>query len=558
MLGIVLFGCGLITLLVMTVIWMGFFEGLPGEGDRVFTLSQYSEVFLDPDTYQVLLTTLQFSVVTIIVACVFGIPSAWLAERTDLPGKTALFTLMTIGLLIPGFSVAMGWLFVLHHRIGVLNVWLVDMFGLAEMPFDIATVVGMGWVEGLSLTPLTFVMTAAVLRAMDPALEEAAYTNGANTRKTLVQVTLPLVWPGILAAILYTFIIGFAAFDIPAIIGWSNRIYTFSTQLYLYVNPVEDLPRYGLAAALSAVMIPIAILVSWWYRTIQKNVARYQVVTGKNYRPRLVKLKGGVWVAWGFLALYLFLGQIVPVLSLLWSSSLSYFQGPSMAAFKSMSWENYTVLPWDIVAEGAKNTLILVLLTPTLTILVSLAFSWMVLRSKYKWRGLFDFFAFLPHAIPNIIFAIGAMLLALFVLQKFIPLYGTIWIVLIVLVLVRISYGTRVLNGALIQVHPELEEAAYMSGGNTASVMKSVLFPILTPAMLYAWIWVALLSYRELALPAILAGKENTTVAVVVWGLWESGSLGQSAAMTVIILVCFTPLLMLYWYVARKVQVVDN
>ena len=558
MLGLVLFGCGLITLLVITVIWMGFFEGLPGDEDRVFTLSQYSEVFFDPDTYQVLLTTLQFSVVTIIVACVFGIPSAWLAERTDLPGKTALFTLMTIGLLIPGFSVAMGWLFVLHHRIGVLNVWLVDMFGLAEMPFDIATVVGMGWVEGLSLTPLTFVMTAAVLRAMDPALEEAAYTNGANIRRTLVQVTLPLVWPGILAAILYTFIIGFAAFDIPAIIGWSNRIYTFSTQLYLYVNPVEDLPRYGLAAALSAVMIPIAILVSWWYRTIQKNVARYQVVTGKNYRPRLVKLKGGVWVAWGFLGLYLFLGQIVPVLSLLWSSSLSYFQGPSMAAFKSMSWENYTVLPWDIVAEGAKNTMILVFLTPTLTIIVSLAFSWMVLRSKYKWRGLFDFFAFLPHAIPNIIFAIGAMLLALFVLQKFIPLYGTIWIVLIVLVLVRISYGTRVLNGALIQVHPELEEAAYMSGGNTASVMKSVLFPILTPAMLYAWIWIALLSYRELALPAILAGKENTTVAVVVWGLWESGSLGQSAAMTVIILVCFTPLLMLYWYVARKVRVVDN
>ena len=96
------------------------------------------------------------------------------------------------------------------------------------------------------------------------------------------------------------------------------------------------------------------------------------------------------------------------------------------------------------------------------------------------------------------------------------------------------------------------------AGGNTASVMKSVLFPILTPAMLYAWIWIALLSYRELALPAILAGKDNTTVAVVVWGLWESGSLGQSAAMTVIILVCFTPLLMLYWYVARKVRVVDN
>ncbi len=166
---------------------------------------------------------------------------------------------MTIGLLIPGFSVAMGWLFVLHHRIGVMNTWLVDGLGLSQAPFDIATVVGMGWVEGLSLTPLTFVMTAAVLRAMDPNLEEAAYTSGASVRKTLLQVTLPVVWPGIMAAILYTFIIGFAAFDIPAIIGWSYRIYTFSTQLYLYVNPSENLPQYGLAAAFSALMIPARI-----------------------------------------------------------------------------------------------------------------------------------------------------------------------------------------------------------------------------------------------------------------------------------------------------------
>ena len=558
MLAAVVFGCVLITTLVVAVVWMGFFEGLPGDEDRQFTFSRYNEIFFDPDTYKLFWTTIQFSVVSIVVACGFGIPAAWIAERTDLPGKTLLFTFMTIGLLIPGFSVAMGWLFMLHFRIGVFNVWLMDWFSLKEAPFDIATIIGMGWVEGLNLTPLTFVMTAAVLRAMDPSLEEAAYTNGANTRKTLIQVTLPLVWPGILAAILYTFIIGFAAFDIPAIIGWSNRIYTFSTQLYLYVNPSEDLPKYGLAAALSAVMIPIAILISWWYRTIHKNASRYQVITGKSYRPRLVKLNRGVWIAWGFLGLYLVLGQLIPVLALVWSSFLSFFQAPSIAAFNSMSLENYRELPWDIVAEGAWNTTILVLLTPTITVLLSVAFSWMVLRSKYKWRGLFDFFAFLPHAIPNIIFAIGAMLLGLFVLQKFIPIYGTIWLVLIVLVLVRISYGTRVLNGALIQVHPELEEAAYMSGGNTGSVMRSVLFPILTPAMLYVWIWIALLSYRELALPAILAGKHSTTVALVVWDLWESGGLGKSSAMTVLILLCFTPLLMLYWYVARKVQVVDN
>jgi len=169
---------------------------------------------------------------------------------------------------------------------------------------------------------------------------------------------------------------------------------------------------------------------------------------------------------------------------------------------------------------------------------------------------MFDFIAFLPHAIPNIIFGIGAMLLGLFVLKHFLPIYGTIWIVLLVLVIVRISYGTRVLNGTLIQVHPELEEAAYVSGGNTGSTLRSVTLPILTPALMYTWIWIALLSYRELALPAILAGRDNVTLSLVVWDLWESGGLGQSAALTVIVLLCFTPLLGLCWFLSRKINVV--
>ena len=558
MLAAVLFASAVVVVLVVMVVWMGFYQGLPGDPARHFTFSQYHEVFGDSETYAALLTTIEFSLIALVVSCAFGIPAAWLAERTDLPGKTVLFTFMTIGLLIPGFTVAMGWLFMLHFRIGILNTWMKQGFGLTEAPFDIATVFGMGWVEGLTLAPLTFVMTAAVLRSMDPALEEAAYTNGANTRRTILQVTLPLVWPGILAAMLYTFIVGFSAFDVPAIIGWSNRIYTFSTQLYLFINPSEDLPRYGLAAALSAVMIPLALAVSWCYRSIQRNAARYQIITGRDYRPRLVKLKGSVYLAWGFLGLYLVLGQLIPVIALVWSSLLRFFQQPSAEALKHLSLENYRLLPWDIVAQGARNTTLLVLLTPTIAVALSLAFSWIVLRSKYRWRGTFDFVAFLPHAVPNIIFAIGAMLLALFVLKNYLPIYGTVWIVLLVLVMVRISYGTRVLNGTLIQVHPELEEAAYVSGGNTGSALRSVILPILTPALMYTWIWIALLSYRELAVPAILAGRDNVTLSLVVWDLWESGGLGQSAALTVIVLLCFTPLLGLYWFFSRRVNVVDS
>ena len=161
---------------------------------------------------------------------------AWLVERTDFPGKRVVFTLLTVALVIPGFSVALGWLFLLNPRIGLINIALQSVLGLKAAPFNISTLPGMGLVEGLSLTPVAFIMTAVVFRSMDPALDEAASMGGANLWQTLRRVTVPLAWPGVLAAGIYVFTIGFAAFDVPAILGLTNRIFTFSTYVYLEVD----------------------------------------------------------------------------------------------------------------------------------------------------------------------------------------------------------------------------------------------------------------------------------------------------------------------------------
>ena len=147
--------------------------------------------------------------------------------------------------------------------------------------------------------------------------------------------------------------------------------------------------------------------------------------------------------------------------------------------------------------------------------IVSLIFAWVVLRSQIRCRFVFDFFAFLPHAVPNIIFAIGAVLLALFVLRGFIPLYGTIWLLLLLYIIGRLSYGTRMMNSSLIQIHPELEEAAYVAGGSTWNVVRRILVPILTPPILYGWLWIALLTYRELTLAVLLSRAESTGADLV-------------------------------------------
>ena len=538
--------------LLAVAVWLGFVQGSPGVGVTAYTLANFTEVFADARTGRVAFDTVIFSTVSLLVAMGFGVPAAWLVSRTDLPGKTLLFTLMTIGMLVPGFTSAMGWLFLMHPRIGLVNVFVTRTLGFAQAPFNITSLTGMGWVQGLNLAPLAFIMTAAVFAAMDPALEEAAQMSGANPWRTLRRVILPLASPGILAAAIYIFTIGFAAFDVPVIIGWGNRIFTFSTFLYLLVSPQDVLPKYGVAAALSTVVMVMAALLSWWYARMQVRSRAYAVVTGKAYRPRLLALRWAVVPAWSFLLVFFLLGTILPIALLAWSSLLPFFQMPSELAFKVASVNHYRNLPWDLVISGMANTAILMALTPTITLVIAIAYSWIVLRSKISMRAGFDVIAFLPHAIPSIIFGVGALLATLYVLPRAIPIYGTIWILLIVFTVGRLSYATRMTNSGLVQLHTELEESAEMSGATLAQVLSRVIVPLLTPTLLYAWLWIALLTFRELALAVVLSSGGNTTLPVVIWGLWQGGGLGQSSALAMIMLAAMTPLIALYWTIARR------
>ena len=542
----------LVLALLATTLWLAFRTGDPNDPDAAYALTNFVEVFSDPFTWRVLGNTIGFSVVTLLVALGFGLPAAWLAERTDLPGKPALFTAMTIGLLIPGYASAMGWLLLMHPRIGLVNSLFVSLFGLSAGPFDIASVVGMGWVQGLNLAPVAFIMTAAMFRAMDPTLEESALMSGARYGVIVRRIVLPLAWPAILAAAIYIFTIGFAAFDVPAIIGWSNRIFTFSTYLLVQMSPMEGLPQYGRSAALSTILIAGGVLLSWQYARLQSLGHRYQVITGKAYRPRLTQLGGRRWAAWLFLGLYVALAKILPLLVIVWASLLPYFALPSLEALASVGLSNFRGLPWPMAFEGALNTGLLMVLTPTITLIVSIAISWTVLRGKTRGRALFDMIAFLPHTVPNIVFSVGALLLVLYVAQDYAPIYGTIWILLIVFVVARVSYGTRMTNSAMIQIHRDLEDSALMAGASLRQIMTRVLTPLMAPTLIYAWLWIALMTFRELTLAAMLTVRSNMTLPVVLWSIWQGGDTGKGAAMTLVTIAAMTPFIVAYWHVARR------
>ena len=530
--------------LVVGTVWISFRESILASP---LTFQHYVELYSDPFAYRAFLNSLGFSFCTLIVAFAFGVPIAWLAERTDIKGKSVIYTFMTIGIFIPSFFSAMGWLFLLHPRIGMLNTWLRSLFGLAETPLTIISVPGMGLVQGLGLASVVFVLTAASLRSMDSNLDEAAQMSGARFLTVLRCVTLPLAWPGLLASGLYVFTIAIGAFDVPLVIGMSNRIYTFSTYLYVMSNPLNGgIPRYGVVAAFASFMIGFALLLSWWYSRVLVQSRKYQVVTGKAFRPKLVALGGWGVAAWSFVVFYLTISKIMPLLMMVWASLLPYFQPFSIKALASLSFANYLNLNWALLTRGLINTAILMMTVPALALAMSLVFSWVVLHSRNRFRIVFDFIAFLPHAVPSTIFAFVALVFALSVSLGAIDLSDSLVLVIIVMAVAMLSFGSRITNGALIQINHELEEAAYISGASLAGVYWRIIFPLLKPALLFGWLWIALLTFRELTIPTILFSAGNIAFSVAVWSLWYSGSFDAAAAANLIMMVLLLPLVILY------------
>ena len=517
-----------------------------------YTLDNLQALYGNPHAMEAMINTLVFSLVTVCVALFFAVPIAWLVERTDLPGRSAVFPMMTASILIPGFFSAMGWYFLLHPRIGIVNQWLSSALSLDHSPIAITNLIGMGWVQGVSLSSLAFIMLAGSFRSIDPALEESAAIHGMRPLSRFRKITIPLVWPAILSSGLYVFAIALASFDVPAIIGLGNRIYTFSTFALSQLNPERGPPNYGIVGASSLLLIAVALLLSWWYLRVIRAAHRYAVVGGKGYRQSQVRLGRWAIVGWTFIGIKVAMSVLMPGFLLLWASLLPYFQAPSGAAIESLTLANYREIPWTAFTTAAKNTAFLVVIVPTITLLLGLAISWIVIRSKMRFAWLYDLFAFLPHAVPDIMFALGILILALFWIPKFIPFWGTIWIIVAVYVVTRIAFATRVYNSALIQIHRELDEAGYVFGLKVVQVLRHILWPLLTPVLLYTWIWMALLTFRELTMAVFLVTRGNNTMPALIFALWSGGQQAEAAAIGVIMLLAVTPLVALYFVVGRR------
>ena len=543
--GVTLFATGLSGLLllliglpVLMVILMSLRTGFPGE-DVPFTLENFTEVYLTPRTYEILLNTVFFAVSSVSITLLIAVPLVWILMRTDVPFKKTIYVLLTIGILIPVFLRTIAWILLLSPRIGLVNKWLQELFALSDPPFNLYSLTGMAFVQGVSFVPGAFFMLAAAYRSMDPSLEEAAYTSGVGKLRTFLKINIPITLPAIAAVMVYLFMTAIAVFEVPAIIGLPARIHVLSSLIFTSTTPSTGLPDYGMAGAYGAIMLLLGLALAFLYVRLVKHGKKYTVITGRGYRPREIALGRWKWAALAFVFFYLCIEVFVPFSVLLWASLLPYLQLPSAEALASLTLKHYIDIPTHVGPRPFINTLILMFAVPTITMILSVLVSWIVIRTQVSFRGFLDTLVFIPHAVPGILMAVGLAYLGL-AYRDYFPLYGTVSIIIIAHTINWIAYGTRTTNSVMIQVHRELEEAGRVAGASAPRVLGKIILPLIAAGVLNSWIWIGMLSYREVTMSLTLMTRSNVVISTVVWQFWGSGWVPQVSALGVILILFAT------------------
>lgn len=530
LLGVLLIGVGAP---VTTVVLVSLRTGLPGEGGPL-TLANFVEVYSNPSTYDILLNTLLFAIGTLIVTMLFAAPLVWLLTRTDIPFKETVYVLLVVGILIPVFLRTIAWILLLSPRIGLVNQWAQQIFGLDRPPVSLYNIPGMAFVQGISFVPAAFFMLAAAYRTMDPALEEAAYTAGVNKLRTFLWINIPITFPAILGITVYLFMSAIAAFEVPAIVGLPSNILVLSSLVFRGINPAAGLPNYGLAGAYGSFMLMAGLILAYCYVRVVRQGKKYMVISGRGYRPKEIALGRWKWVAILFVWIYLFIEVFIPFLVLLWISLLLYPQLPTSAALSTISLANYWAILDYVGAAPLINTIIVMVAVPSAVMFLSVLVSWVAIRTKIRFRGILDTIAFLPHALPSILIAVGLSYLSIAYRDVF-PVYGTIVIIILAHSINWLAYGTRTTNSIMIQLHQELEEAGKVSGASTLSVFMFIVFPLIAQGVFNGWVWISMLSYREVTMALTLYSRKNAVISTIVWQLWSSGYIPQAAALGVIL-----------------------
>ena len=493
----------------------------------------YIELFSEAGLPSVFWRTILLGIGTVFWLVVFAFPITWLLTRTDFPWKTGLFTLMTAKLAIPGFITAMAYVWLFNPNSGLVNK-LVGMTANTGGPlFDVYQLAWVCFLQGIVLVPGGVFMMIPAFRNLDASLEEAAWVNGVSKGQTIRKIVLPLLAPGMFAVGIFFFIVGIEMFDFVALIGMPGDVLV----LWIYDALSDDSaePNLGFAVAVGVLLFVICGAAILFYVRFLKEVKKYAVIGGKGRTSPVQPLGRWRWPAFTLIGVWVFCSVGLPVLTLIWVSLVPYLQPPSIRALESANLNAYfDADQW--IGAPLRNTLIVMAGAMVVGVTLACTITWLVTRSQNAAARWADIIVFLSPAVPTIVTATAFQFVGITIYQ-WLPIYGTIWLIVIAMGTRMLAYCTRTMNSAALQIQFELDEAAYVSSVSKLVTFRRVFLPLMAPAIFYSALMVGMLAARDLTLPLIMDTDNTQMVSVLVFDLQTNGDQNAAAAVALYMIV---------------------
>ena len=535
------------------LLWQSFLTPQTATVPARFTLDNFRTAYLSAETLRLFLNSVAFAIGAAVVSLSLGTALAWMNERTNTPLKRLFFGLSIIPLVIPSILFTVAWIMLASPKIGIINKALQGLTGTDTVFVDIYTLAGMIFVDGLHYSPMAFLLMTAAFRAMDPALEESALMSGASVLQVARRVTWRLAWPAAAGSLLILLVRAIESFEVPALLGLPVGIEVYTSAIYQAIHQYPS--QVGLACAYAVTLLLMTSVGIYLQSRLAGHGARFATVTGKGFRPRTIDLGGWRYLTAAVFILYFVVIVLLPFLVLVWSSLQRFYSAPSWAALQRITFASYrSVLDYPGFLDIVRNSVLLAFASATIVVLLSAVMSWIVVRSNVAGRWLIDNLASLPLVFPGLVLGLAIMICYLTI---DIGIYGTIWILLIAYVTRFLPYGMRYNSASMLQIHKELEESAAMSGASWGMTFRRVVLPLLKPGLLAGWIYVLIVSIRELSSSILLYSPGSEVASVMIWELWQNGQYVELSALGVMLIILLFALVMLAQLAGKRFGIAE-
>jgi iron(III) transport system permease protein len=502
------------------------------DGFGVFDLSlaNFVSVLGNPNVLLALANSLIACTGGTALAVAIGLLFSWIVVRTDTPWKGFIAAASLIPLFVPPLVAGVAWSILGSPKSGLLNT-MMRWAGL-DWQIDLYSMTGLILVFGMYYAPYVYMFTASALRNMDPSLEEAAEIAGVGPVRTLFTVTFPLIAPAIISGMLLSFIVMLGIYGIPAVLGAPANISVLTTYIFKLTN--WSPPLYSTAAAVAIILM----VVTGALVLIQQRVLTgksFITVAGKAFRPRPLALGRWRWLTLALALLYLFVVVVLPTLALIVAAFRRFLFIPDAASLFDI--RHYSLAHFESIFDNPLtmrsiwNTMEVGLVTALLGGLLAFAIGYTVYRSSAPGRRGIDLVATLPVAIPGLVIGV-AYLWAWIGLPG--GLYGTIWILALAFIARFMPDTMKSLSTSFLQIHRELEEAAWICGKGRIGTIRTIVLPLARPGTIAAMTLLFILAIRELGSSLFLYTSDTMVMAVLLLDYYEGGNTGKTAAFSLV------------------------